>query len=59
MPSIPYRISLVGIAGDVSVSAVVVDRFEVFGADREPGDVVVRLQPLGNVSNDVLDKLGV
>ena len=35
-----------GIAGDVSVSAVVVDRLEVFGADGEPGDVVVRLQTL-------------
>lgn len=57
MSAIPRRVSLVGIAGDVSVGAVVVDRLEVFGADGEPGDVVVGFQTLGNVPHDVLDKL--
>ena len=57
MSAIPRRVSLVGIAGDVSVGAVAVDRLEVFGADGEPGDVVVGFQTLGNVPHDVLDKL--
>lgn len=59
MSTIPRRVSSAGIAGNVSVGAVVVDRLEVFGADGKPGDVVVRLQTLGNISHDVFDKLGV
>jgi hypothetical protein len=38
---------------------MVVDGLEIFGADRKPGDVVVGQQLLGDVPDDVFDKLGV
>ena len=47
------------IAGDVRIGAVVVDGFEVFGADRIPGDIVIFFQFFGDVAHDVFDEFGI
>ena len=47
------------IADDMRISTVIMDGFEILGADRKPGNIIIFFKFLGNVPYNIFDKLGI
>lgn len=45
--------------GYAGVSTVIMNRFEILGADRKPGDVIIRVKLFGDIAYNIFNKLRV